>query len=180
MSDNTTDASSATSPWVRAAMATVIGTLVYFYLSGASVGQALIFGILFFGVFGFILSRMATKREKTEQAASAASAAVTQAVEKSGVSPTAEPAPIADPAPVNEDPLVKPSTPLPGQAELADRDGEWSYMAPAETDAPQDTTPSAAAENEEQLIKPSTALPGQAELSGRKGTWRYDPNPTPT
>lgn len=81
MSDNTTDASSATSPWVRAAMATVIGTLVYFYLSGASVGQALIFGILFFGVFGFILSRMATKREQTEQAASAASAAVTQAVE---------------------------------------------------------------------------------------------------
>lgn len=93
--------------------------------------------------------------------------------------PAPEAAPVAEkaapePAPVEaSEPAVKPSTALPGQAELAERKGTWRYEAeeaPAETpvqkaEVAEDTTAS---------VKESAPLPGQAELAARKGEWTYD------
>jgi len=155
----------------------------------------------------------------TTGAAAAASAAPASA-------PAAEPAPAATaPAPVPEaapEPaapaaqseeaasaeseaggdnadLIKPSTALPGQADLAERKGSWRYEGAeseadsADADTPATETPTqtpAAPEPEAEqgapaktdvpgdLIKPSTALPGQAELAERKGSWRYEPPAT--
>ncbi len=98
---------------------------------------------------------------------------------------------------------VKPSKALAGEADLAERKGEWSYdsdaaSSDASADAKRDDASAdkpVAAENTgdddaapasnadardggndatETVVKPSTELPGQADLAARKGTWRYE------
>ncbi|CUH80287.1 hypothetical protein [Tropicibacter naphthalenivorans] len=86
------------------------------------------------------------------------------------------------------DSVVKASAALAGEAELADRKGEWKYEGeaaaedtvaddtPAEdapADAPTAETDAPAASGEA-LVKPSKALAGTAELATRKGEWKYE------
>lgn len=100
-----------------------------------------------------------------------------------------EPAPAEAPAaeaPAAEAPAVQPSTPLAGEAELAERKGEWTYdgdaaaeepaaeEAPAE-EAAEETPPAEDDAPAVPLVKPSTPLAGEAELAARKGSWRFEP-----
>lgn len=112
--------------------------------------------------------------------------------------PEAKAAPDAKAAQVDAaDPLVRPSAPLAGEAELAARKGSWTYSetapvadpAPAVEAAPKADDPEAAVpetgvpetdvaaidvpEDAGPRILPSTPLAGEAELASRKGTWSY-------
>ncbi|WP_417205079.1 endonuclease [Antarctobacter sp.] len=104
---------------------------------------------------------------------------------------------VTDAAPAaQERPRVAPSTPLAGEAELAERKGEWRYTGAAPAARPQATpeptpdpvieaTPDPVApppsvepvaetpEDAGPRVLPSTPLAGQAELASRKGTWVY-------
>ncbi|WP_323770116.1 hypothetical protein [Antarctobacter sp.] len=124
-------------------------------------------------------------------------------------SPDPQAAAVADTPPVAEErPRVAPSAALAGEAELAERKGEWRY-AGAETASRPDPT-SEPVQTPEPVIEampepvapppaepvieipedagprvlPSTPLAGQADLASRKGTWVYtapaaEPAPAP-
>ncbi|ASP21733.1 NADH dehydrogenase subunit E [Antarctobacter heliothermus] len=111
---------------------------------------------------------------------------------------TVETAPKVAPVDV-ADPRVRPSAPLVGEAELAERKGSWTYSDTATppvadsvpagdtgpdsvavvdpTPVPNPSVADAAAidvpEDAGPRILPSTPLAGEAELASRKGAWRY-------
>ncbi len=127
-------------------------------------------------------------------AAATASAAASEASATEAASDDDAGASVSDDA---GDSGLKPSAALEGEAELAERKGEWKYdgdsaddgsaadAAPAEAadavTSDESAAPSAdnaaadsADDVSETVLKPSTALPGQEDLASRKGTWRYE------
>ncbi|MGP6085526.1 endonuclease [Antarctobacter jejuensis] len=203
----------ARTSWIVAA---VVGAITFLLLlAGAGWGffAALIAGLLLFAILGFLFSRFlcsdddAVGTHSAQVARSAPAAAAPVAAPAAAPEPIAEaePAPVANP--VNESAaaetadVVKPTAQLAGEAELAERKGDWSYSAPespeAAESAPEPTaaaepdpvtsaeaqdagTPTApvaatAPQPETPLVRPTTPLAGEADLGSRKGTWRYTP-----
>ncbi|MGR3803579.1 hypothetical protein [Marinibacterium profundimaris] len=119
---------------------------VLLLMTGTGLGRSLIAGIAAVGIGHLIFSRVGGR--KTAQESGAGTVQATAAAPHSAApqaepapAPSSEPAPVAPAAPVADTApaevpkagtpegamLVKPSTPLPGEAELAARKGTWKY-----------------------------------------------------
>ncbi|WP_146344763.1 hypothetical protein [Falsiphaeobacter marinintestinus] len=121
--------------WKLAGVGGVVVAVVYSVLTGAGIGSSVLIGALFTGVAGFVMGRNSEGAAETPAAPQAAAPqaepvetivdAVVETVEDvaDDVAET-----VATAAPATQS-LIKPSTALPGQAELAERKGSWRYDA---------------------------------------------------
>lgn len=139
MTNATNNSNTSGRHWKHAiAGGVVVGVLLVLF-KGASFGSALISGAAVAVAAGIILTRVVGNRDVAEMAAEAQERdeqAVAAAMQAARAEPEeaeepapqpAEAAPEPAPAQISASSLVKPSTPLPGQQELAERKGTWRY-----------------------------------------------------
>ncbi|WP_425046159.1 hypothetical protein [Primorskyibacter sp. S87] len=121
--------------WKKAALGGA-GTAVVATLIGSGLGTAAVVGLAVTGGIGFMLGRRqdesASSVEPQPAAAPAAEPAAPEgdtvaAAAETPADPAPEPTPAEATQPISASSLVKPSTPLPGQADLAARKGSWKY-----------------------------------------------------
>lgn len=102
-------------------------------LTGYGIGGAILAGIAGVGITHLVMSRMGGSKARAASAPTAQPEAPEPApTAQPEAKVAAEPAPAqqaasAAAAPGEAEPLIKPSTPLPGEAELAARKGTWKY-----------------------------------------------------
>lgn len=167
--------------WLKPVIAGSVMAVLCHSVIGWSTLGSIVAGVVVGGVAHLVLGR---KADVTASATGAAPVSVpTPPPAATSVAPEPAAVPVSKEAAssevaVAESAVMKPSTPLPGEAELAGRKGEWRYEATeadvAET-AAQPAPVAAPPVAEAALIKPSTPLAGEAELAARKGTWTYSP-----
>ena len=188
MSNSTQSSGCMMKCWLAAAALGGL-TFVLSLVGHYSFVSAIFLGALAFILLGLLFSWLYCGKQPEQVTPAAAAPA-------KPVAPVAEATPVAAPAAAEtkapeakaDDAVVKPSKPLAGEAELANRKGEWTYEADATAEeetavaAPAPAAqPVAEAKADEAgpVIKPSKALSGEAELAERKGTWKYEPEPKP-
>lgn len=168
--------------WKLAGVGGVVVAIVYSLLTGASLVSSILIGAIFAVAAGMYLGRKGAEDEASISAPPTPEPVAPEPVvsEPVAAEPAAQPAaaPVADVTGevAAAESLVKPSTELPGQAELAERKGEWRYEASDAVEAEVAPAASVAVEEAQPLIRPSADLPGQRELEDRKGSWRYEGN----
>ena len=99
-------------------------------LTGYGIGGAILAGIAGVGITHLVVSRMGGSKARAASAPTAQPEAPEPTPAQPEAKVAAEPAPepqAASAAPDEAEPLIKPSTPLPGEAELAARKGTWKY-----------------------------------------------------
>lgn len=117
--------------WKLAGVGGVVVAVVYAVLTGSGIGASVLIGALFTGVAGFVMGRNA--EDATDAATAPAAAPVVETIVDAVVEPAQDVVETIDtPAPAAQT-LIKPSTALPGQAELAGRKGSWRYDANSAT-----------------------------------------------
>ncbi len=140
--------------WKRAGIGGVVVAVLLMAVKGMGLVSAAMSGAVVAAVAGYVLTRMVGNRDvgqmareaweepdamslaAAEAGASEPAAAAEPSVETASEAPApaepqaAEVAPEA-PARISASPLVKPSKPLPGQQELAARNGTWRYQGAA-------------------------------------------------
>lgn len=136
MTNSTNHANASARHWRNAVAGGVLVAILLVVFKGASLIAALISGAAVAIAAGIILTRLVGSRdiadmaadtqERTEQAVAAAMPAAAPEEPVPAPQP-AETAPEPAPEEHSARSLVKPSTPLPGQQELAARKGTWRY-----------------------------------------------------
>lgn len=140
---------------------------------------ALIAGILVCVLGGLVLVHFFCGEEPAQAAAPAPAPKAAAAPAPAAAPATAAPAAAAPAAEtvsrtaVVEEPAVKPSKELPGEAELADQKGTYKYQGESSTGTAAAHAAAKAAAAEQPLIKPSKALKGEEELAAQKGSYKY-------
>ncbi|GAB5436464.1 hypothetical protein [Falsiruegeria mediterranea] len=128
----------------------VVLAVLFMLVGNAGIVSAAIGGVVGFVVLGFVLTRFLCPEGQQDMASAApaptpepAAEPVVEAAPEPAPEPepepeaTPEPEPVAateatpDPTPVSASSLVKPSKELPGQVELANRKGSWTYKGNA-------------------------------------------------
>ena len=151
MTDMATNGTCKRNCWIAAA---VIGALVALFALGADRGivAAILLGVLSAALLGSLfvwltcapVPTLGVRKASapTPSPAAAPKPAAASKAEAPAPAPTgsaAQPsaaAPVSDKAaaePENDEPVIKPSKPLAGQAELASRKGDWTYQGGSET-----------------------------------------------
>lgn len=142
MTNATDQAGCKARSWRLSAYGGVVLAVLFMLVGNAGIVSAAIGGVVGFVVLGFVLTRFLCP-EGQQDMASAAPAPAPEPAAKPVVETAPEPAPepeatpepetvtateaAPDPAPVSASSLVKPSKELPGQIELANRKGSWTY-----------------------------------------------------
>jgi len=146
MTNATDQAGCKARSWRLSAYGGVVLAVLFMFVGNAGVVSAAIGGVVGFAVLGFVLTRFLCPEGQQDVASATPVSAPEPVVEMAPEpEPTPEPAPEAapapepeaateatpDPAPVSASTLVKPSKELPGQVELANRKGSWTYKGDA-------------------------------------------------
>lgn len=152
--------------WAMGALAGLVFFAVFKFAYDWGFLQAAFMGLVIFAIVGLLLSWILCKPLPQHGSAEAPTAAKPASSSQStaAAAPTPAPAPPSKPTPepvaeapapapepaaptaADEGPAVKPSTPLAGQAELAERKGTWKYEGDAGTDSAPAAAPAPAAE----------------------------------
>jgi hypothetical protein len=150
MTKATDEAGCKARSWRLSAYGGVVLAVSFMLVGNAGIVSAAIGGVVGFVVLGFVLTRFLCPEGQQDMASAApaptpepAAEPVVEAAPEPTPEPepepeaTPEPEPVAateatpDPTPVSASSLVKPSKELPGQVELANRKGSWTYKGNA-------------------------------------------------
>lgn len=144
MTNATDQAGCKARSWRLSAYGGVVLAVLFMLVGNAGIVSAAIGGVVGFVVLGVVLTRFLCP-EGQQDVTSAAPAPAPEPAAEPVVETAPEPAPEAepepepvaatesapDPTPVSASSLVKPSKELPGQIELANRKGSWTYKGNA-------------------------------------------------
>ncbi|MBO9450250.1 hypothetical protein J7426_08300 [Tropicibacter sp. R16_0] len=152
MTNATDEAGCKARSWRLSAYGGVVLAVLFMLVGNAGIVSAAIGGVVGFVVLGFVLTRFLCpegQQEMTSAAPAPAPEPVAGPVVEAAPEPASEPEPVAEPeatpepepvaateaapnpTPVSASSLVKPSKELPGQIELANRKGSWTYKGNA-------------------------------------------------
>lgn len=143
MTNSTDQAGCKARSWRLSAYGGVVLAVLFMLVGNAGIVSAAIGGVVGFVVLGVVLTRFLCPEGQQDMASAAPAPApepaaepVVEAAPEPAPEPTPEPAPTAtevapEPQPASASSLVKPSKELPGQIELANRKGSWTYKGNA-------------------------------------------------
>ncbi len=190
MTDMATNGTCKRNCWIAAS---VIGLLVALFALGAHKGivAAILLGILAAALLGSLFVWLTCAPvPKLGARKSGAPAPAAEPKQSKAEAPAPSPAPAAAPAPAkveedapaseetaatpapseaSEEPLIKPSKPLAGQAELASRKGAWKYEGEAETGAETGAAPAPEGEGSQPEALSAPRDSGADDLKEIKG-----------
>lgn len=160
--------------WLVALLGGVLAAMLLMVLGGWTFMQGVFMGVVVFVVAGALLSWIICKPLPAAGEASIASEPANTAERPTAAKPTASAAgaSAAVAATATTAPEVKPSAPLPGEAELAARKGEWKYEGDGtKADAPAEAAKPAkkakkAAKKPEPAAEPIPDYDGDGVLEG--------------
>lgn len=147
--------------WLVALLGGVLAAMLLMVLGGWTFMQGVFMGVVVFVVAGALLSWIICKPLPAVGEASVEAAKPDEAARP--VAKAAAPAAAASAAATAE-PEIKPSTPLPGEADLAARKGEWKYEAEPKADE----KPKAKKAAKKPAAKKKAAEPAAAAGEGTK------------
>lgn len=136
MTNSTDQAGCKARSWRLSAYAGIVLAVLFMLVGNAGIVSAAIGGVVSFAVLGVVLTRfMCPEVSQDSTAAAPAPEPVAEATPEPAPEPAATPEPepvvaaevVPEPTPVSASTLVKPSKELPGQVELANRKGNWTY-----------------------------------------------------